>query len=109
LVVMSAVGAGIGGVEFAAGVAVSGGLVLANLLVWAFVVRGLLRSAATGEGSALPVLTHVLKFGLLVLTLWWLGGRFPFEAVAMGSSVVVSAILLHAILGLRSELQVGEG
>lgn len=109
LVLMSAVGAGIGGIDFAAGVAVSGAVVVVNLGIWGFVVRGLLRAVVSGQSAVLPALTHVIKFGLLCLSFWWLGSHFPLEAVVMGSSVVVAAIMLHAIVGIRTELQVGEG
>jgi hypothetical protein len=97
------------GPEFAAGLAAAGGLTLINLWLWVAVVQQAIVSTVQGVGAGGAVLLYLLKFvgfiGLVALMV----SRFPPLAVLLGCSVVVTSVMAAAAVGLRSDLQVGEG
>jgi len=97
---LTLVGLGVGGMSFAAGVLLTGLLMVGNLALWRHVLRG--------EPAALPSLLFVIKFLLLAACLAVLQDLFPMASVVLGASVVVGAILLWAGLASVGRVQLGE-
>lgn len=96
------------GVDFAAGVAVSAGLVLVNLLAWVAVGRRLVTAVLTGRPPVLGTVLLVGKLGLLVAGVLVAAATFPPLSVLLGSSAVVGAILAWALVGAFTQLEVEE-
>ncbi len=97
------------GPEFAAGVAAAGGVTLLNLGLWVLVVQKAILGTLEGSGAGGAALLYLLKFAGLVGLLYLLVARFPALSVLVGCSVVVGSVMAAAAVGLRSDLQVGEG
>jgi len=97
-------------VNFAAGVAMTGGVMMGNFLAWTWIVRRVMQgtlSEDTGTVVQAAILLG-LKFLLIAGTTLGLVIFFPPVSVLVGSSVVVAAIMAHAAAGTLTELQVGE-
>lgn len=101
-------GGGLGGPEFAGGVAAAGGVALLNLAAWTALVRRMIASTLAGTRGARTAVLFALKPLLLAAVLFGLVLLFPFRAVVLGSSVVVGAAVAVAFIGFRVSLDLGD-
>jgi len=107
---LTMVGFGVGGTSFAAGVLLTGLLMLGNLALWRQMCWSA-RALLLGEAQAAPVVPtflFVIKFLLLAACLAVLQSVYPVASVVLGASVVVGAILLWAGLASVGRVQLGE-
>lgn len=104
----AAAGGAIGGLDFAGGVAVSGGLMLANLVAWRAIVRRLIAGTVAGRTPVGAVLLFLAKIGLLLAGVFAAARLFPPLSVVLGASVVVVAVVAWAVVALVTDLQVEE-
>ncbi len=94
--------------ESALGVALSGGLVLLNLVLWIVVGRHAVAAVRAGRPAALAGVFYVGKLALLVGGLWLLSSHFPPAAVLTGASVLVASTLMVALSSSLAALRVAE-
>lgn len=96
------------GLESAAVFGVTGLAMLANLAVWAWVVRMAVENTVRGDGAGMAPIIWLLKVVALLATMVVLLSQFPALPVLLGSSVVVAALLGSAVAGIGTALQVEE-
>ena len=108
LAVLVACSWAIEGQGFAAGVGISGLLVVANLGLWTWMVRGVLAAGEVGAGPAAMGVYTVLKMLFLFGGVFALCQLFSPAAVAIGASAVGGAVMVLAAVGLVTDLEVGE-
>ncbi len=96
--------------NFAAGVAMTGGVMMGNFLAWTWIIRRVMQGTLSEDTGTVVQAAIVLglKFLLIAGTTLGLVIFFPPVSVLVGSSVVVAAIMAHAAAGTLTELQVGE-
>jgi hypothetical protein len=108
LLVTTLASVALAGKDFGGGVAATGGLMLVNLLLWTFTVKGLLAATLSGRPPILAVIVYTLKLLLLTGGLALLCATFPPLSVVLGASVVVTAIMANAAVGHGFALSAGE-
>lgn len=109
LVAATLVGAVAVDTDFGGGIAATGALMLVNLLLWTATVRGLFAASLSGRPPLLAGLLYTIKLLILGLGLALFCAYFPPASVLIGTSVVVTGVLVHAVIGMGTQLQVGEG
>ena len=87
------------GYEFAVGFAATGGLLLLSLAYGRFLVRDR-RDGMVSRGKIMALVS--VRFPVVCLCTLMLLQRFSALAVALGATVLVSAILADAVLGQQS-------
>lgn len=92
------------GVDFAAGVAVSGALMLVNLALWKVAVGRMIAGALGQGGTVWTVLIIGFKYAFLMVGLFALVRIYDGGAVLLGCSAVVVAVLGLAVIALVREL-----
>ncbi len=97
----------VAGPLFAAGVALTGGLMVFNLQLWVWVCRRLIAATVAGEGAGLSGAAIALKLLIVLTALFGLLAIFPPASVLIGSSVAVAGIVSQAALALHPRF--GEG
>ena len=88
--------------------ALGGGLLLVNFVLWMVVGRSMFASALAGTSMAKAALLWSGKLVLLFGGLLYLLTTFPIAAVALGGSVVVTALMLQALVKVATELRVDD-
>jgi len=102
------VGGLLGGVQFAAGLATCGGLMLLNLVAWVVVGRRFVTAVLTGRAPVLGTVLFVGKLTVLLVGVVVAAASFPPLSVLLGCSVVVGAILAWAVVGAFTRIEVAE-
>lgn len=86
------------GGRFALGVVATAGLMLGSMGLGALAMRR--AEGAAGLPTRLLVLPYLLKLPLILVVGWFLLRTFPPVSVILGGSVLVTAISIHAALGM---------